>query len=81
MTKKVVGDQIQEDVVKTYTRQDAGRELSKCEADLPRWETQLKNTQEAIAQCKSDITEWKSVIAALPALPEVTLATPGEPPV
>lgn len=78
MTKKVVGDQVHEDITKTYTREEAERELAKLEADLPRWERQLKNTQDSIDANKAESAEWQRVISALPAPPpEEPVADPA----
>jgi hypothetical protein len=70
MTKKVIGDLVHEDTTKTYTRADAERELSKLQADLPRWERQLGVTQTAIDKNKADTAEWQAMLTALPKPPE-----------
>lgn len=70
MTRRVVGERIQEDTVKTYSRDEAQRQLDQCKSNLSRWQKQLTNTTEAISQCNADITEWEAMLAELPPLPE-----------
>jgi hypothetical protein len=78
MTRKVVGDQVQEDTVKTYTREEAERALNQCVHELPRIERQVKTSRENFAKCEAEIVEWEALISQLPALP---VADPGPDPV
>lgn len=83
MTKRVVGDEVQEDTVTTYSRADVEHQIAKCEAELPRWERQLGVTQDAITKNKADHAEWTRLLAALPTppapepAPDPVAETPG----
>jgi len=76
MTKRVVGETIQEDTTTTHTREESVAHLTNAKRKRDRLNQQLQNHRDVIAQLDTEIAEWETAIAALPPLP----APPPPPP-
>jgi len=76
MVKRVVGDTIQEDVARTYSRQESSQILTNARRKRDRLNEQVKNHQDAISALSAEISEWEAAISSLPALPTPEPAPP-----
>jgi len=76
MTKKVVGEEVHEDTVTIHSRDEANAALVNCQRKSVRYADQAQKIAEEKRKVDAEISEWETVIAALPAVPEPE-STPG----
>jgi len=72
MTKKVVGEEVHEDVLVVHSRDEATAALVDCQRKSVRYADQIQKLTEEKRKVDALTSEWETAIAALPALPDAT---------